>query len=232
MKSRAELSADIDSVIRKYVPGWKVISKADSAIHKAIGCFFAFLKWLSFGRVNVAYMDRFWTTLGFTAACPEGEEDEWEVRPHEGKHARQAKKWSRPLLGFLYLFPQSFLPFLFAVLAVFFSSWFWFGLIFFLVPLPAPWRALWELQAYEISVMKEVWQWDDDEDINKYIDRIIRKRFAGGVYFYMMPIFTGWIRKRLMRAKEKARVWETLPDRDPYIDDIYSVLKAGGRVHK
>lgn len=232
MKNRAELSVDIDSVVRKYVPEWEVVSKPESKIHRAIGKFFGFLRWVSWGKVDVAYMKYFWTTLGFTAACPAGDEDGWLARPHEGKHAQQAKKWTRFFFGYLYLFPQSFLPLVFVALALMFSPWFWLGTATLLLPLPAPWRAWWELQAYEISVMVETWRRGDSGYVDRYIEGIVQEIFGGGTYFFMMPIFKGWIRRRLQAAKKNALNWENEINRDPYIDDIYNVLKAGGRIYK
>jgi hypothetical protein len=230
MKKRAELAADMDAVVRKYVPEWKVISKRRSRIHRFINSFFGFLKKVSGGKVDVDYMGQYWTTLGFTAAYPDGGANDWEVRAHEGKHGRQAKQWTRFLFGYLYLFPQSFLPLVFIILALFFSPWFWLGAVTVLLPLPAPWRAWWELQAYKISVMIETWQWDDEKYLNEYINEIVKYQFAGGSYFFMWPLFTGLIKRSLLKAKETARNWENVVDRDPYIDDIYNVVKAGGRL--
>jgi len=228
MKNRAELCNDMDVVIKKYVPKWKVIPKIDSWSHRLIAKLLVCLRVISFGRVDIDYMGSFWTTLGYTAAYPEGDQYDWETRGHEGLHGIQARRWTPTLMGYLYLFPQSFLPLVFTALAIVYSPWFYLGILVGLAPLPAPFRAYWELKAYEISVMLWEWQWGKDTD--QVIEHMVEDIFAGPTYYFMFP-FRNLIRKRLLRAKERAQRWETLEDREPYIDDLYNVVKAGGRLH-
>lgn len=222
MKTDTELAQEIEIYIRTYVPKWKTIDKGDSVFHKTIGIALTIIT-LGF----LKYMISFWTTIGYTAAHPTGDEDAWRTQGHEGKHGIQALKWTRPVFFFLYLFPQSLLTFVAVALAIIFSPWFWFGLLSMFLPLPAPWRAWWELQAYSISVM--LWEWSEGHDTDIMIEYIAKKQFTGPNYLCMWP-FKWMIVKRLKAAQKLAQSWEAEKNKDPYINGLYNILKEGGRL--
>jgi len=222
MKDNRELSEAMDAIIRKRVPEWKVIAKETSTLHKVIS-------WLPpVVFLRTAYRENFWTTLGYTAAHPIGQEYDWDTRPHEGLHAQQASKWTRPLFGFGYLFPQAlFLPI--AIFLCFFLSW-WMSALAVAVsvaPWPAPFRMLWELEAYELSVM--VWEWQWGQETEDRIEDISSDNFAGVNYWFMWP-FTGYIKRRLRHAQRRAEQWKNIKNKDPYINEVYLAIKDGGRL--
>lgn len=114
-------------ILREF-PGFSIKYKADSLLMKLINIF---LMVVTFGAMR-QYMTSFITTLGQTVYVP----SDWDSLPatsqaavlrHERVHMRQARKYSRPLFSFLYLF-----------------AYFPVGL--------AWWRAKFEKEAYEESL--------------------------------------------------------------------------------
>jgi hypothetical protein len=98
------------AAVRTFVPGFKVIKKSESKLHRAIGWF---LKHLG----NPSYMTRFWTTVGKTTAGPQDfdsgpDDNSWAVLLHEGVHGLQAKRWTSPGFALAYLLPQVSAPLL------------------------------------------------------------------------------------------------------------------------
>ncbi len=208
-----QLCEAIDKGIKSFVPEWRVVAIAESKLHsfiaKIVSPFFD-------------YMRNSWTTFGYTAAHPHGASQEWLSRPHEGLHALQAKRWSRPLFLFLYLFPQSLFP-LFILLS-FLSPWWLLGLLC-LAPIPAPFRAYWELKGYELDVL--ILTWIKNDTVDQYIEYFVNDVFSGSTYYFMAP-FKSMIRERLLAAKRVAENWhnEEYSDhlRTPYISSIYKIL--------
>lgn len=211
VKTDAELSAELDEIAKKYVPKFKVISKEDSWFHRTIGFIFR------------AYFTRYWTTIGYTAAHPPGRKHNWTTKIHEIQHARQSKKYTRVGMGLLYLLPQ-ILALLFILPAIFVSWWFLFGLLF-LLPLPAYFRMKFELEAYQLSVMVDYWLGrNTDYTIDHYTHQ-----FVSLAYYVMWP-FKSYVRGNLNAAWLLARFWDEVKDKDPYANDVYLMMKNGGRV--
>ncbi len=214
-----------DATIRKFVPKWKVIAKADSKLHRAIGFVLQPL---------LPYMTRFWTTIGFTAAYP-SEDNSWQVRPHEGRHGMQAKRWTRLGFGFLYLFPQTLMP-IFALLAFLFSSTQMFTIfcvlaVGSLMPWPAPFRMWFELHAYQLSIMILAWEGYSKEYVEEQVKYMANELFAGPSYFFMWP-GREYIMDKLMHAYEIAAEWDEpwtnkfALRTDPYHIAIYETYKG------
>lgn len=221
MKTAQELVAQSNALVKSYVPKWRTISKERSLLHKII----SWLPPIIFFRKD--YLENFWTTVGFTAAHPIGQESDWDTIPHEGVHGRQALRWTRLFFGFLYLFPQSLLIPLVVILSLLYSPWLWLGMLIAAAPLPAPFRAWWELEAYKVSVM--IWEWQWARNTDEIIDNIIKGSFAGPSYYFMMP-FTGWVKKELEEARRQAVNWRFVADKDPYLNDVFNLLREGGRL--
>jgi len=219
-----KLIDEVTILIKKYVPQWGVVAKKKSILHRIL----SFLPPLIFSRHS--YMNRYWTTIGFTAFYPIGGENEWYVCAHEGVHGMQAKRWTRFLFGFLYLFPQSFFLPLGLGLAFFINPWFLLIALLGILPLPAPFRMLWELEAYCVSVMVEEWCWGTEET-NEYIDRIVSNYFSGFAYYFMWP-FPKKIRSTLKKAQELAASWSPERKGPHYVSELYMLLLANGRVKK
>ena len=97
--------AELEKSIRSAFPDFNVVPKSTSRLMRICNCL---LKVLTFGRYK-EFMDSMTTTVGFTIYTPTGW-DEWPemkkamILRHEAVHMRQAKKYSRPLYYFLYLF--------------------------------------------------------------------------------------------------------------------------------
>jgi hypothetical protein len=225
MKTAAEISEDMDQMIRSHVPGWKVIAKTDSVLHRLIGA--------TLGRF-MDYMGSFWTTIGYTAAYPAQGQDDWDVKAHEGLHAFQAQKITRILFGLLYLFPQCLVPF-FIPLAVFHTPWWLLASVLCVLPWPAPFRGMWELEAYRISIL--ILSLQRSSQVDRFIEEIVSQHFAGPTYYYMFP-FKNYVREKLYQAKMAGLHWNDAahPEysaefkKNSYIVDIYNVMLAAGKI--
>lgn len=210
-----EIAKAIEDIVRKRIPQWKSIPKAKSTFHQVI----SYLPPIVFLRK--AYMNNFATTIGYTYAYPPGGEDNIDTGGHEGKHGLQQKKWSRALFSFLYLFPQAFLIPLGILLAFLLNPWWLAVSVAGLLPLPAPFRMIWELQAYEISVMIYTWRWGNAGYYAEWIDK---KAFKGISYYFMWP-FGNYVEKRLLKAIDRAKNWENIEKKDDYVNEIFLLLK-------
>jgi len=220
MMSDKEMFIEVNKLIKKHVPKWKTVAKSDSFIHKVIG-FFA--------DPLIGYSKYFWTTIGFTTAYPDGDGDGWLTLCHEGKHGIQNRQLTRGLFSFLYLCPQILFPIIFGVLGLILSPWYYLGMLGTFIPFPAPYRAYSELKAYQISIMLAVWVINKDYYTKNYIDRIAEYLFAGPSYFWMWP-FKDQIKNQLYKAVDTAEHWEELRKKDPYISDLYLLLKSSNRL--
>lgn len=177
--NNVEFSNKVIGFIRTFVPQTKLIDKSSSTFHRFIGFIMFF---------NKTYMKSFWTTIGYTIAQPTTKN--WHVLLHEGVHIVQAKKYSRLLFSFLYLFPQ-----IFALLAIFapILSWWWLLALLFLLPLPAPFRMYFELEAYRVTLLLVKLLSDTSTDVAL---RHLVKEFTGPNYFFMWP-FENYIKNKL-----------------------------------
>jgi len=210
---------DIAALSARFAPGYKLQQKTASRSQRALGWFFRVV------LKNPGYMQDFWTTTpdfdgssttyrpAKTDAAPEREE--FDVIAHEMMHAQQAWRYHTSKLGLLwaavrysvaYLFPQ--LIGILGVLAlplwfVFLGWWGFFGLVpvATLAPLPAPFRAKREFEAYCVSLAMYFWYQGgfSDDDAKAKIDWATGY-FDGPAYYYMVrdaaPIragFEAWV---------------------------------------
>lgn len=183
------LLSDAATVVKQFVPETTIYPKELSRLHR----FIAFILFF-----NNDYMDRYWTTIGYEIAYPPN--PSWPEVFHEGIHILQAKKYTRVGFGVLYFFPQ-----VLAVLVVLapILSWWWLLALLFLAPLPAPFRMMFELKAYQLSVSVHQWRNGSTSKMKDYIDHIVDDNFAGPGYWFMYP-FKGYIRRKLGEAQDKA----------------------------
>lgn len=197
-KELAEKTAD---AIREMVPKFKVIKKTDSWFHRTIG---AILK-----PINDGYMKRYFTTIGYTVALPEGDEFlPWQTGWHEGGHGWQAKKYTRPLFGSLYLMGTP-VWLVFAALTCWplfvWLPW-WAGVIylglFALLSFPpfGFFRAHWEFEMYGLSMAVRIWNGNTLDE--NYIEHR-SKEFTDSFYFWMAP-YPSYVRKKLRKYREDA----------------------------
>lgn len=165
------------SLVRKYIPQFQVRDKEWSLSQRAIG-------WLLRRLGNPYYMDGYWTTIGYTTYRPSGtHSDEWLTILHEGCHAVQKKRW-RVLFYLAYLFPQS-LALIFVGLSVLFSWWWLLGLVC-LLPWPAPFRWVFEREAYRLSLICEGTYLGDIYDKSARLKQI-EENLSGPDYYWTWP---------------------------------------------
>lgn len=202
-------------VVQKFVPEFRIKNKKDSYLHNIIGL-------LMHRLGNKSYMTHFWTTIGYTAWRPENvNSDSWSVVMHEGRHAQQAKLWSRPVMGFFYLIPQSLAPIACAVLGLW--HWWLFPIgLFLLAPIPAYFRMRMELDAYTVSMAIDYWRTECKNP--KCVDWYI-PYFSGNAYYKMWP-FNNEMRKRLLKKYED--IMSGLILNDPYMLAIYTYMQSEG----
>ena len=171
--------------IQQYYPDMRVAYKDESTFMKTLGKILFF---------NKSFMNDYTTTIGSTVYFPTRKFVEQKpinaaiVILHEMMHIDQAKKYSKYLFSFLYLFPQiSFLIFL----PLLFLSWKIFLplLILSALPIPAYFRSYFEQQAYSVSLYS-VYKLaklgglniDLSHNANFYISQ-----FKGPYYYFMNP---------------------------------------------
>lgn len=129
-------------------PDLKVKYKNESLLMKIISYILFF---------NKDFMTSYTTVIGSTIYYPNAEKI--SQRPitsvsnllHELVHINDSKKYSRFLFTFMYLFPQILFP-LFLLLAIFGGWFFIIPAVICLLPIPAPFRMIFEKRAYIISL--------------------------------------------------------------------------------
>ena len=210
------LTESASELVRSFVPSWKVIPKSRSKLHSTIEKILPF-----------ANYEEFFTTVGYTCAVPEGEEDNWWSIFHEGVHAQQARKITPVVFIALYLLPQILAVPFFLLALVFWNPWFLLGLLF-LLPIPAYFRMKFELEAYIVSVIVMTWMETPERSL-EFIDWVVCSHFAGPNYYFMWP-FKDSVRASLMHARRIAILWGSGQDVitkkdlhlrfDPYLNSI------------
>ncbi len=184
-----------------------------------------------------SYLERYWTTIGYSIAWPDKYGDrpeQWQTMAHELKHAQQAKKWSRPLFSYLYLWPmsQGALLILLGWVPLFWVPGFWkilyvaLWLIIsgahFIPQLPDPWRKHWELQAYTISMYFHIQQYGRLEGWYK---TSIVENFCSMAYF-MMATSREKMTKEVVRIAREIMLGEHKVKDEPIVK-IVEKLKNG-----
>lgn len=186
--------ADVPTLIREVVPGFRVVPKDASLLMKILGVILFF---------TPDFMKRYTTTIGNTVYMPAWllAQDNWHTSAilcHEARHVQQKRRYGAVLYSFLYLFPQSLALFaLLAILAVWFTNLWLLCLLFLLclAPLPAPWRMHFEIGGYSMNVLMTGWA----VDVPMAQDTIQRaaREFSSSAYYHMWP----W-RKRVTEKLE------------------------------
>lgn len=167
-----------------------------------------------------AYLKNYNTTLGYTIAMAEYVGDDaskfgnWRTLAHEIQHAEDARKWTRVLFGFLYLWPisQGVVFLLFGWIGAIWCPGYWKLLylmlwfvatgLHFIPQWPDPWRKHWEFKAYSISMYLRHLVNGDIPDW--YIENLA-KNFSSMMYYMMDPDHAGIkleLRKLASRIRE------------------------------
>jgi len=187
----------VDEVGAKYAKKIEVRPKSESKLLKVLRPVLELF--------NKNFWGGFITTIGSTIWYPDGwlekgtMKSRLETIAHETIHVRQAKKWTFPLFAFLYLFPQSLAVFsLLSFLAIGFGlNWLW-CLLFLLcfVPFPAPFRYIFELEAYRVRLIFYKHAWTASPATTQLAKDGIIKNLSKSNYYFTWP-FPKMIQKNL-----------------------------------
>jgi hypothetical protein len=183
MSQNAKRVAAAVGVVQQFVPFFRIFPKTKSKLHRAIG-------WLLGLVGGKAYTTSFFTTLGYTAAWPSCYDVDWDSASwacilHEGQHAVDASRLTRPLFGFLYAIPQALAAF--ALLGLIWGPW-WLLLIALalLGPLPALFRLWAESRAYGLE-SAIFWWWRQDADFLVSTQNDAINYLTGSSYYFAWP---------------------------------------------
>lgn len=158
--------------------------------------FMRILSWLLF--FNKKFMTSYITVIGKTVYFPSrswldsNRDSAAQILCHEFVHISDEENVGSLAFRLSYLFPQ-WLG-VFALASIFVGPW---ALIFlfFLLPLPAPFRTFWELRGYAMTDAVFFTRYKQFSDID-----FLTKQFATSSYYFMWPF-----RKSLLAEIEKNR---------------------------
>jgi hypothetical protein len=224
------------------VANWKVICDAVLAntkvIEKRDSRFMRFLNF--FVQVfNPSFLTGYVTTVGrriYWANKPAVFDQMKHARllTHENVHAYDARRLTVVLFGFLYLIPQVFaLCSLLALLSIWYSKW-WIlsvGFLFLFAPLPAPFRAWFELRAMYYTFLFDYYVLGVQED--HWVEKTASTMFGGWDYYWMCPKFIArkLLRRLTLRVMRKDDLGlPDLPKNLPLRDVVLTTLKDGGHL--
>lgn len=139
---------------------------------------------------NRRFMADYTTTIFGRIYWPDNTEpaDAWRTLWHECVHRRQAIRVGEPWFSLAYLFP---VPVAVLALGAIFSPWFLIALLG-LAPLPAPWRVMWEREAYTITAVCDALL-GTDITTDRYLDYQVQHHTGWGYYK------SSWWRSRVVR---------------------------------
>lgn len=149
--------------LRAEIPGFRIVRKDQSALHRAIH---KFLVVVTFGKMT-SYLDSYQTTIGrtvyVTADWDQTDPDQRYVTlRHEAIHLRQFRRFTLPGMALLYVF----LP----------------------LPLGLAWfRAYFEKEAYAESIRAAAEVWGRNYPKGTYYRERIIEQFVGPSYGWMWP---------------------------------------------
>jgi len=203
MEVSKEIKLYLETVKKTHKIEVKVRSKNDSKLLKILRPILELF--------NKSFWNGYVTTIGNTIWAPpiwekEGTKRQLDVICHEVMHVLQSKKFTSPVFRFLYLFPQSLSVLaLLSFLAIPFSVSWLFCLLFllFLAPLPAPFRYMFELEAYRVRLIFYEYVWKASLAAKQEAKNQIINNLSKADYYYTWP-FPKTIQKHLDR-KEKLK---------------------------
>ena len=186
-----------------------------------------------------SFMENFTTTIGSTiylagsySSRAAASDSETATIAHELVHVEQFQRLGLVPMSLAYLFPHWLGIFsLGAFLALTGNLWFLLFLVFlgFLAPIPAPWRMIYEVEAYATGYAVYYWVQDKEcpdlslEQVERSLGGYINQ-FTGANYYFMWP-FKKDVAKRLHRKLIALRLheWDSLPI---VAKEVYEVTKG------
>lgn len=202
----------LEEVIHKFQPKAKLAWKDESVLMKVLYYVSFMFLW------NPKFLTDYITVIGSTMYVPR---ETWHNRPeiinlrtliHEGAHMHDNKK--NPLWQIGYFFPQvAFL--VLGIILAFVSPWFLLLCLGVALPLPAPFRFMYEVRAYRFNLMfmRRVMGWEPDLDIYQEYYKALVRNMTDKWYFWAMPI-------RRLVEKELDK-WD---GNDPYTKQVMAWL--------
>lgn len=184
---------------RELAPKMRLGPKSAFWIHSCIN---SILNMVYPGNRQDSYFHNYNTTLGFTIAMAtrHGKDPNqfgnWRTLCHEIVHIVQSMRWTRVIMGFVYLWPISqgiallllgWLPLIWVPgLWKFLYLAGWLGVcgVHFIPQLPDPGRKRWEFEAYSVSM--HLYHLVHGRIDQNYIDNLVRN-FHSMMYFIMEP---------------------------------------------
>lgn len=214
--------------LQAHLPGFKIAYKDESKLMKVIDKILFF---------NKKFMTDFTTVLGQTVYFPskqkveENQDSYIATLAHEYVHAKDAKRFTNVLFGFLYLVPVSLSPFMWLFAFVHWALALSLFLLF-LAPLPAYWRKHFEFRGYVMSlfIRNEIFNKRNlREDVRRaLLESAVDKyneHFTGPNYYFMWPF---GVKKKLL-----SKIDPILSDSLVEEDELYKeVRNAFEEVHK
>lgn len=176
---------DVVQVAQEQFPDLQIAYKDQSTFMKILGTIMFF---------NKDFMNNYITTIGSTVYFPSENfikndpDDSAVVLMHELVHVYDSKKYTSVLFKLGYLFPQ-----ILSVISLFlfFVSW-KIALplvVFFLLPLPAPFRMYFEKRGYLVSAYAD-WQVAKKLNVDPQMtiqEQFYVEQFKGSGYYFMWP---------------------------------------------
>jgi len=171
------------------------------------------------GVFNKEFMTRFTTTLypvvyfASRETVEENPRQAFRILAHEYVHLFDEDR-QRVLFPVSYLFPQVLALGALGALGAFWSLWFLLFLLFLvaLAPLPAPWRAEWEMRGYAMNMATRYW---DHGAIRDDLKEFIVDKFVSVSTYYRM-----WPDKKAVREELDERA--SLIQSGRLLDEEYS----------
>jgi hypothetical protein len=179
------------------LPKLKVQPKSASSLHLLIN---AILNLVYPKDRRNSYLENYSTTLGYTISIATGQGTtsfkNWQTLCHEIVHALDAKRWTRFVFGWFYLWPLSqgalllltcWLPIFWAggrALAAWIFVWALVAGVHFIPQLPDPWRKHWELRGYTVSMHLRFLT--EGKITANYIEQLV-DNFHSMAYYIMAP---------------------------------------------
>jgi hypothetical protein len=159
-----------DRIKSELCPELRIVNKAKLRLHLLANWL---LNLVYPASAKDTYLENVWVYFWRTVIVPTGARWDdsgsvpinWMSLGHEYMHLLQEKKWGCLLFYTLYFFPvslgvilllTSWLPLLWAsgwVLACWVGAWVLGAIVCFMPGVPAPWRKMWELEAYSATML-------------------------------------------------------------------------------
>jgi hypothetical protein len=198
---------EIKQLVANEIPGFSVEVKEKSGIMRTA----AAAVWLFNRDFLTRYVTTWYPKVFVPAQLVTEPAEVWPVLCHELVHLKKARK-SRLVHAVSYLFPACFAPLaLLSIAAAGGDLWWLLNLcwLLFLLPLPAYFRMLEELEGYRMDLAVEYWT---TGGVTNFTITRVAGQFTGPAYYYMWP-FTQAIRRTLYHEVAEIRkgVYDSVP---------------------